>query len=476
MKRIITLVSIFLCPFLLMGQDAYRIRITFKPYRNQYIYLGHYFGKSYPVIDSVRLDETGTGVFKGTKKLNGGIYLIGYQDRTRYFEVLIDTQQTFAMVVDTLQQAEKIRFIGSPDNELFQSYQKEVDGRGRTINALKQQLTTATAADSARLIAAITTADRDIRDYRERFIREHPGTLLAALLTAMREPELPAALQRPANGPDSLAAYQLFKSRFWEGVGFWDGRLAYTTFFEEKLDKYFNQLVIPHPDSVIREIDHMMAFATASKEMTRFLLIKFINRYINQKYMWEDAVFVHLFEKYLNGKEYDWLNEKGRKLVTDRAYSLMANIMGTPASDVVLPDSSGTLTGLYDLQADYTLLVFWDPTCGHCREVLPRVDSFYRAAWKAAGLKLFAVAKETEGTRSDWTRFIREEQIEHWTHVYCSKADDKARIESGIPGYSQLFDIQSFPVLYLLDREKRIMAKKLAVEQVGQVLDIKRQQ
>ena len=40
----------------------------------------------------------------------------------------------------------------------------------------------------------------------------------------------------------------------------------------------------------------MLGFASANEEMTRFLLIKFVNRYLNQKYMWEDAVFVHLFE------------------------------------------------------------------------------------------------------------------------------------------------------------------------------------
>ena len=51
-------------------------------------------------------------------------------------------------------------------------------------------------------------------------------------------------------------------------------------------------------DNIIKEIDKMMSFATINEEMTRFLLVKFINRYYNQKYMWEDAIFVHLFEKY----------------------------------------------------------------------------------------------------------------------------------------------------------------------------------
>ena len=111
----------------------------------------------------------------------------------------------------------------------------------------------------------------------------------------------------------------------------------------------------------------MLGYASPDEEMSRFLLVKFVNRYMNQKYMWEDAVFVHLFEKYFASKSYSWLSDKGKKTITDRAYSLMANIMGNPASDIVLPDTSGNIAGLYDLKAAYTVVVFWDPTCGHCK-------------------------------------------------------------------------------------------------------------
>ncbi|HEX2630411.1 MAG TPA: hypothetical protein VHM26_15430, partial [Chitinophagaceae bacterium] len=54
--------------------------------------------------------------------------------------------------------------------------------------------------------------------------------------------------------------------------------------------------------------------------------------------------------------------------------------------------------------------------------------------------------------------------------VYYSKEQEKALITSGIPGYSQLYDVQTFPTLYLLDKEKRIVAKKFSLEQADEVL------
>ena len=88
-------------------------------------------------------------------------------------------------------------------------------------------------------------------------------------------------------------------------------------------------------------------------------------------------------------------------------------------------------------------------------------------------MAIVGLAKETDGTKKDWLDFINTHYLQQWTHVYYSKADDKARIEASIPGYSQLYDIQTFPTLYLLDKDKRIVAKKLSYLQINEVLEIK---
>ena len=158
----------------------------------------------------------------------------------------------------------------------------------------------------------------------------------------------------------------------------------------------------------------------------------------------------------------------------DRAYSLMANILGTPAAEVELPDSTGVVRPLYALKSEYTLVIFWDPTCGHCKETLPRVDSMYRAKWSKQGLGIYSIAKETEGNRKNWLDFIQQNKLTGWTHVYYSNQSEKQRIDAGMPGYSQLFDIQTFPTLYLLDRDKRIVAKKLTFEQMDEIFELRR--
>ena len=286
------------------AQQGYEIKVTFKPFKNQYIYLGHYFGKQYPIIDSARLDANSQAVFRGSKNLQGGVYLVGYPNKAGFFELLIDKQQHFSVIADTATLRKGLGFQGSPDNVLFNSYQQYMMARGSEINQARQQLAQSkTSKDSAKWNAEIIKNDSLIRRYRSDLIKNNKGNILTALLLAMREPEIPAQWRKPANREDSMQAYRYFKDHYWDGVDFWDGRLAYTTFFEEKLDKYFNEIIVPHPDSVNKEIDYMLGYASANEEMSRFLLLKFINRYLNQKYMWEDAVFVHLFEKYFAQKK-----------------------------------------------------------------------------------------------------------------------------------------------------------------------------
>ena len=68
MKRVLVLLSLLLT-ISGFAQSGYEIKVTFKPFKNQYIYLGHYFGKTYPVIDSAMLNDKSEAVLKGPKKI-----------------------------------------------------------------------------------------------------------------------------------------------------------------------------------------------------------------------------------------------------------------------------------------------------------------------------------------------------------------------------------------------------------------------
>ncbi|MET0638233.1 MAG: thioredoxin-like domain-containing protein [Chitinophagaceae bacterium] len=474
MKKL-TLLPALLAGLIASAQNGYEIKVTLKPFANQTVYLGHYSGKQYPIIDSVRLDAASTGVFKGSKKLGGGIYLVAYPSKNKFLEILIDKQQHFSLIADTLYPT-RTRFINSSDNDQFLAYQRFMSEKGKTHDSLRTAArNAASAADSTALALKQQAISATITAYRGEVIRKSPDNILSQIFHLMSEPTIPPADKQPGGRYDSTWSYQYFKNHYWDGINFWDDRFTRTpsTLFEDRIDKYFNTLVFPSADSVIKELDWMLGYASISPEMTRYLLVKFATRYLSMKYMWEDAVFVHLYQQYFANKEYSWLTPEGKKLITDRAYSLMANIMGNKAENIDLPDSTGAIRSLYKDTSRFTILVFWDPTCGHCKETLPILDSMYQVKWKNQGVKMFAVAKETDGTRKNWLDFVNQHGLNGWINVYYARADEKKRVDAGIPGYSQLFDVQVVPAIFLLDHDKRIVAKKLTWQQADEILQLK---
>jgi hypothetical protein len=465
MKFYAIILLLFIAPAV-AAQRGYEIKVTLKPFRNEYVYLGYYYGKQLPVIDSALLNEKSQGVFEGQKKLGGGIYFITYPDHSVYFNLLIDRNQKFTVVADTSQPS-KITFTSSPENTVYTAYLDSIKKMNGKLDSLFKQYQT-NKQDSARIIEQMENTDAALKKYRKNTSEKDPDGLLALLLKAMADPVVPE--NDPAAKSDSLFGYKYFKAHYWDNVTFYDDRLLRSPFFEPKLDYYFNQLVYPSADSVNKKIEWMLGYSRINEEMQKFLLMHFINRYRNQKHSWEDTVYLNLYEKYFSNKTYPWLTGDAEKNISAKAYSIMASSKGKPATDIELPGLTGEKRSLYKVDAPYTVVIIWDATCEHCKHDLPIIDSLYKAQWQAMGVKIFAMSQETDGSREDWSSFISTNNLTGWVHVYNSKANDKLRTDKGLLSYPQLYDLTGFPVVYLLDSDKHIIAKKISYKQVSDIL------
>lgn len=448
------------------------IAITLTPLKNCTVYLGSYFGKGMTLVDSTRLDQNSKGVFKGPNKLTTGIYFVVSPTYTIQFELLMDQQQQFTIQADTAAKESAI-IKGSPDNDLFKDYAGFSNEKGRMLQQLKLALQSANGAEADKIRVSIANTEKEIKQYQTNIHKTKPTSLLSALFYIMQRPELPPV--PIINGkPDSVYPYQYVKQHYWDNVLFNEDRLLRTPFFEPKLDEYFKYYVSADPDSIISEVKQMLLMARTGKEIYPYLLTKFTNKYINPEFMGQDKVFVYLFENFYAKGDTVLLNPASRKSITERAYSLMANQIGQQAPVLNLTDTSGKKVGLYNINAPFTIVTFWDPNCGHCKEEIPRYDSIYKAKWKSNGVAVYSVnIYENENTA--WKKFITENKLSaDWYQVYQTKEDKLAEEKAGLPNYRQLYDIFKTPTVYLLDNKKRILAKQLSLEQFDALMDLKK--
>lgn len=452
--------------------NGYEIKTVLKPYTNCWIYLGTYYGKNKILADSAWFNEKSEGVFKGPSKLPGGIYFFVTPSRSLLFELLMDKTQQFSIIADSAH-LDQIQVTGSSENELFAAYSSFLTKIAPQLNGLQQQLKSARSkADSTAIQEQLRIKNKELNDYRENIITTYPESMTAAFFTAVKLPEIKKWPTKPNGSRDSIAAWRYMREHFWDGVSFDNDNLVRTPFFDPKLEDYYKYYVPQDADSIIPEVNYMLLASRTAQEMHRYLLGKFTDKYINPEIMGQDKVFLFLFNNYYSKGDTLWLSEKQRKYIFDRAYSLMANQINEPAPQLTLTDTLGKPMSLYAVKAPFTFLVFWDPTCGHCREEVPMLDSIYEAKWKKLGVAVFSV-NTNEKTFTEWKQFIKEHALGGWYHCWQTKEAREADETAGRANFRQLFDVFQTPTMYLLDANKKIIAKKLSLEQYDSVIAAK---
>ena len=454
--------------FLFVGAQSYKVSLQ-SNYKSGIAYLTHYAGKNLNVDDSAAVSSNGLAIFQGKRTLPAGIYAVVLPGKKYTADFLIGKEQQLSIKADT-NDLLHMDVKGSSEHILFNQYQQYVAGQGQLLNNERQAYNKSiAAADSLLHENNYKKLNAGLNEYRNSIIRNHPGSMMAIILNAMKESPYPVMV--PVTRQDSINNYQYYKSHYWDGTTFMDDCVVRTPFFPAKLERYYREIVPQEADSIIKDADYKLLLARSSPEMYKYLLNWLTDEYISPKYMGQDAVFVHLFEKYHSKGLSAWLNEKQMESITRRAYMLMSNLIGEKAANLQMIDTANKISTLYSIEADYTVVVFWDPNCGHCKDEVPRIDSFYRANWKAKNVKIYAVM--TEYDKDGWIKFIGKHDLGEWTHVHHTLQMVKEDTEAQKPSYKQLYDITQTPTLYLLDKEKRIIGKKLTVQQLNDLLQVK---
>lgn len=468
MKRTSTF-FIFILLFAVVRGQGYQVTLHTPNYTSGLAYLTYYYGKNINIEDSAIVSHNGTAIFKKDHILQPGIYSIIFPGKNKLLDFFVDKEQVIHITADTTDLINKSSVTGK-ENPLFVQYQKFIAVKGKLLQAEHDKYNTSKSrADSLLHEKNYNELNKQLTQYRESVIVKYPQSMLASLFKSMKEPVPPISKPRTRN--DSVINYNYYKKHYWDGITFTDDRAIRTPFFLPKVEKYFRDIVPPSSDSIIYEADYLLLLARNNTEVYKFLLNWLTDEYIYPKYMGQDAVFVHLFERYHSKGISTWLNEKQKTTISNRAYMLMANLIGVKAADLEMVDSSGNPANLYNVKANYIIICFWDPTCSHCKEEVPKLDSIYRQKWKSNGVKIYGVLTEDE--RSKWLQFIKDKNLYDWINVYQTDAIKKAETASEKPGFRQLYDVTQTPILYLLDRDKHIIAKKLTWQQMDDVLQVK---
>ena len=307
---------------------GYKIDVNIKPFQNKWVYLASYYGASKELVDSAFLDANSYGVFEDSRNLKQGLYLMASPNKAILFEMLVTNNQQFSIYMDTLKADQSLKFIGSEENDQLMAYTHIIALKAKQAEEVRKEIEA--ASDSVTKNALQKKIDdnmKAINDYRLTVIKNQAESMLALLFKAMQEVPYPIELQKPKTMADSMAQYRYGKEHYWDNIDFADGRLVRTPIFEDKLKNYLNNWVEPYPDSIIIEMNWMMAIGRNDPEMSRYLISYFVNNYSYPKIRGQEKVFLEAYQRYVanNNPASSWLSEYQRKIIAQRANLLTGN-------------------------------------------------------------------------------------------------------------------------------------------------------
>lgn len=488
MTRLISLLtfSLLLLTNITWGQE---IKFNVKGIQDTTVHLVKYVGSKMYYADTAAL-KNGVVSFDGSKQDPGimGLLMPGQ----RFFEFVYNGKPVH-LATKSPNFREHMVVKKSDENKLFFDYvnfMQENTAKARKLSKEKATLGEGQEARKKEISEELNNMSEAVVSFQKQLVQENPETLVAKVVKMSTDVEVPEAPKnKDGSLKDSTFKYRYFRDHYFDNIDLTDSRLVNTPVFQKKLEYYYSRnMLLQHPDTLIKYLTPVIEEIPEGTEMYRFVVSNITSHFEKSKIMGMDKVVNYIVSRYycaLNAQgdpKAFWMDqEKMDELCKDTEKRLRL-VQGVIPPNLILPDSTNQKWyNLYEIDSEYIVLYFWDPNCGHCKKVTPKLQTLYEEKLKERGVEIYAVGKATGDDFDDWKEFIKKHNLEFINVGLTQKIYEQAKADprSLIPSkttlesinYQDTYDIYSTPRVWVLDKDKKIIAKSLSIAQMERLFD-----
>lgn len=440
--------------FAMSLQSQTDIRVDIENYSSDTLLFGYYYWNKQYIKDSLFREKDGTFHIEYEKDLPHGMYMLITQPDNSFIQIVLDEDQKFRVSWDNESPFGSLKFKGSDENQLFNEYVSFLTGARNSADELKQRPDfDPSMMDSLNL---------EVKAFQKDLITDQPESMAALVIRSNEEIEVPEM-----EGSDTEiqeAQYRYYLEHFLDNLDLTDERLPHTPFFYDRIDRYMSKVVMQIPDSINRALDRILGDAHPAPNVFKVVLIHYLNKYAKSEYVGMDAVYVHLVDEYYSKGLTPWVDEESLAKMEDDASSLRPILIGKKAPEIIVRKKDGQPVNIYDIDAEYTVLLFWAPDCGHCQKALPQLKETYPEL-KEQDVEIIAVCTKLMDKEAECWKFIDEHGLDMWTNTSDKFLQSK---------FKQKYNVKSTPQVFVLDREKTIVSKKIAIEKLPEIIELLR--
>lgn len=440
----------------------YEVKIEIKDSKDTALILGHYYLDKTYALDTA-WNKKGTFTFKSKdKKLESGIYFIS-DLKGRFVELMIQDENKISL--KTKDENWNMHMQVKKASEAMQAYfdyMKFSEETGKRFKELEKK--NLSKEDLNKEIKKLNEANDSIKLL---FIEKYPNHLLSKVFNATKPIIIPDfEVPTKADGtPDSAEwntqRWYYYKNHYFDNIDLSSSGLLRTPklVFYQTYNRYWEDVMkYERTDSIIHYAHKVIEKSKDSKGIKRFLIHNIAERYLQSPYMGHDAIYVDMIKTYYETGIADWVSPSDLEKNIERANKWENILMGKQVPDLACMDSANVWHNTKSCTADYKILLFWSPGCGHCSVEIPKYDKLYKEKKDLYSFEIFAI--NTESDLEAWKKFVREKDLQ-WINLNGLVATYDWR---------EYFDIEKTPIMFILDKDNTIVAKNVPADNLENIL------
>ena len=484
MRTLLTFILLATSTFL-FGQE---IKFKIADQKDTTVNLVRYFGKGLYYADTAEIKK-GIVKFDGSKQ-KAGIFALFLPGQKMLEFIYNDEEVYIEASANDLMATSKVK--KSVENEIFSKYIQFINlEKQKTSQTVERRRAEEVGSEEyERLSKSIDAATKKVVAYQQNLVDTHSDKLVSKIVKMSMDIVIPdSPVDEAGVIIESNFRFKYYRDHYFDNIDLKDDRLVRTPIYHKKLETYFSkQMMIQHWDTVIHYAFKLCDQFEAGSDMYQYNVSWITSQYEQSKIMGMDKVFVKMGERYYCGNDKDgnpkahWMPEDKLQKLCDKVSTNINLVIGAVPPNISLRDSTDVnWRDFYSLEADYTILYFWDPQCGHCTKITPKLQVLYEKKFRERNIEIFAVGKAVGEDFEKWKKFIRDNNLEFVNvavtdELYTAAMKDARQF---VPKYTSLaslnyqktYDIFSTPKVFILDKDKKIIAKSLSISQLEDLMD-----
>ncbi len=437
MKNFLLLI-IFLPTFVF---SQHFIEGTFSPAENfTYAFLYKSTPTSLTYLDRGKIDDEGVFKIQLDSTVTSGMYKIvyGIPEELNNFDFIYDAKEDIVLKFSL---NDGLVFKESEENKLWTSYTKSMELINMTISNYYQQQ----SSDKK----AFQDIFKTLKDTQDAFEDAAKGTMASTFIKANR-PYIPTDYEDVNTYSNHL------KSTFLEHVDFKNQLLQSSDFLTDRVMAYvFGMSDTNNNEDYRQHIKTVVQLIGSNNSAIKISLLENIWRKMVSLENVEAANEIsnlYLFELARETQNQDLYQE----LMTFKNSAVGTIAMDFPITYEVKGKTINTSLHQLNIAENY-LLIFWSSTCSHCLDELPKVKTFIDALPK----DLKVIAYGLEDSKENWQHTIQ--LYPNFIHVLG--------LDQWNNPVALAYGINSTPSYFILDKNKKVIAKPKTLEALESVLN-----